>query len=92
VFGNERRGVSGLVRARADICAVLPMAGFSQSFNISAATTLFLAHLRHKGKFVGDLPTDELEALYLRWLIAAVGKNAKDIIESAGLLDEVPFL
>jgi hypothetical protein len=68
------------------------MAGFSQSFNISAATTLFLAHLRHKGKFNGDLPSDELETLYLRWLIAANGKNAKDILEKAGLLDEAPFL
>ena len=35
VFGNERRGVSPALLAAADATFYLPMAGFTQSFNIS---------------------------------------------------------
>ena len=39
VFGNERRGVSpGLLEA-ADASFYLPMAGFTQSFNISVSAS-----------------------------------------------------
>ncbi|KAG8460420.1 hypothetical protein KFE25_011911 [Diacronema lutheri] len=91
VFGNERRGVSPYAQQAADVSAVLPMAGFSQSFNISVAAALFLAHMRHVGKLDAGLPADELRELYTRWLINA-NKNAKALLERAGLAGEVPFL
>lgn len=90
-FGNERRGVSQMAVDASDICAVLPMAGFSQSFNISVAAALFLAHMRHAGKIKGDLPPDELHELYLRWLINA-NKAPKQILQRAGFADQVPWL
>lgn len=91
VFGNERRGVSAQTQEAADICAVLPMVGFSQSFNISVAAALFLAHMRHVGKLTPDLPAEELQELYTRWLINA-NKSPKQLLERAGLAHEVPYL
>ena len=47
VFGNERRGVSpGLLEA-ADASFYLPMAGFTQSFNISVPARHLTAAHRH---------------------------------------------
>ena len=47
VLGNEKDGVSASMRAAVDGCFRLPMAGFSQSFNISVAAALifYRAHL-----------------------------------------------
>lgn len=91
VFGNERRGVSAAAQQAADLCVVLPMVGFSQSFNISVAAALFLSHMRHVGKLRADLPPDELRELYTRWLINA-NKNPRQLLERAGLGGEVPYL
>ncbi|KAJ1628042.1 Alpha/beta knot methyltransferase [Pavlovales sp. CCMP2436] len=91
IFGNERRGVSQISAESADICTVLPMSGFSQSFNISVAAALFLSHMRHVGKLTADMEADELRELYIRWLILA-NKSPKVVIERAGLADQVPWL
>ena len=40
VFGNERRGVSSVLLEAADATFYLPMAGFTQSFNISVAAAI----------------------------------------------------
>lgn len=88
---SERRGVSALAAQHADICAAIPMKGFSQSFNISVAVALFLAQLRLAGKMEGDLGPSELKELYTRWLILS-NKSPKAVLERRGLLGEVPFL
>ncbi len=45
VFGNERDGVCDEVLEAADVRCIIPMPGFSQSFNISVAAALTLYHI-----------------------------------------------
>lgn len=47
VFGNERDGVSEPLRDAADVSCIIPMDGFTESFNISVAAALGLYHARH---------------------------------------------
>lgn len=74
VFGNERDGVSEEVLEASDVRCIIPMPGFSQSFNISVAAALTLYHIYrfrmdHLGGH-GDLSDREKELLrasfYLR--------------------------
>jgi tRNA (guanosine-2'-O-)-methyltransferase len=63
VFGNERFGVSEEVLALADGVFWIPMFGFTQSFNISAAASACISRavawrLERLGK-VGDLTAEE---------------------------------
>ena len=46
VFGNEREGISEKMREIADGCFLIPMAGFTSSFNISVAAAISLSHAR----------------------------------------------
>ncbi len=67
VFGNERYGVSDEVLALADGVFWIPMRGFSQSLNISAAASACITRaiawrLEHLGP-AGDLTPDEASAL-----------------------------
>jgi tRNA(Leu) C34 or U34 (ribose-2'-O)-methylase TrmL len=45
VMGNEENGISTEMRAAADECFTLPMVGFAESFNLSVATAITLAHM-----------------------------------------------
>ena len=47
-FGNEHRGVSEFLADTADHRVTVPMHGFSQSFNVSVAAAVVLAHLRDR--------------------------------------------
>jgi tRNA (guanosine-2'-O-)-methyltransferase len=67
VFGNERFGVSDEVLALADGVFWIPMFGFTQSFNISAAASACISRavawrLERMGK-IGDLTADETTEL-----------------------------
>lgn len=67
VFGNERRGLSDEVIAAADDRVCIPMAGFTESFNISVAAALSFYHIRNdriarRGAH-GDLTPDEQQHL-----------------------------
>lgn len=79
VFGNEKEGVSQKALEMADANVLLPMSGFTQSFNISvaAALSLQLAYLKNK-KFIEDKEKKRLKALYylktLDWPISALVK------------------
>eukprot|EP00559_Dactyliosolen_fragilissimus_P007582 CAMPEP_0184856154 /NCGR_PEP_ID=MMETSP0580-20130426/1313_1 /TAXON_ID=1118495 /ORGANISM="Dactyliosolen fragilissimus" /LENGTH=316 /DNA_ID=CAMNT_0027350981 /DNA_START=77 /DNA_END=1028 /DNA_ORIENTATION=- len=48
VMGNEERGISDEMRTLADETFYLPMVGFAESFNLSAATSITLAHMSAK--------------------------------------------
>lgn len=74
VFGNEHAGPSKEMLAAADARVIVPMSGFTQSFNISVAAAICLYGLREQriarlGRH-GDLtPQQQLEltaAFYLR--------------------------
>jgi len=79
VFGNEMEGVSEEMLEAADECVMIPMAGFSQSFNISVAAALALyeiqqSRIREIGSHA-DLSEAERESLiasyYLRHVTSA---------------------
>ncbi|NBB85570.1 MAG: TrmH family RNA methyltransferase [Bacteroidetes bacterium] len=86
VFGNERDGASEALLAEADATCILPMSGFTQSFNISVAAALVLYHaredrLRRQG-YHGDLPADAQEALRAHYFLQSVNRAA-DILARA---------
>lgn len=70
VFGNEHEGVSQDMRDLADGAFRIPMWGFVESLNISAAAAIVLSNLRRNG--VGTLPSEEKEILRARFYLRAV--------------------
>lgn len=72
VMGNEDRGISDEMRELADETFVLPMCGFAESFNLSVATSITLAHMSSKSfngngpLRPGDLEEHEYNCLYLK--------------------------
>lgn len=67
LFGNEKEGASAEAKELADQCVLIPMQGFTQSFNISVAAALsfYHAHLGRTRSFgqSGDLKDEEKEIL-----------------------------
>lgn len=85
VFGNERFGVSEEVLAGVDGTFWIPMRGFSQSINISAAASACVSRVmawreEHLGK-VGDLSPEEAQELRERFYVLAV-KQRKRIFKA----------
>jgi tRNA (guanosine-2'-O-)-methyltransferase len=87
VFGNERHGVSQDVLDGADGVFWLPMRGFTQSLNISAAASACISRaiawrLEHLGPN-GDLSEQEGRALKDRFALLSV-KQRKRIYKAQG--------
>jgi tRNA (guanosine-2'-O-)-methyltransferase len=81
VFGNERQGVSEEVLAGADGTFWIPMRGFSQSLNISAAASACITRAiawreEHLGK-VGDLTAEEAQVLRARFQVLALKQRRR---------------
>ena len=90
VFGNERRGVSSRFLEAADATFYLPMAGFTQSFNISVAAAIALQAALATGAFPEGTLSGEQQAEVLgRWLLRDV-KAARPILRQHGI-DLVDF-
>ncbi|MDZ7807079.1 MAG: RNA methyltransferase [Gracilimonas sp.] len=71
VFGNEMEGISETVKEKADGFVRIPMAGFSESYNISvsAAICLYDVTLRLRNSGINwQLSDDELVRLHYEWL------------------------
>ncbi|MFY0573728.1 TrmH family RNA methyltransferase [Cystobacter fuscus] len=86
IFGNERDGVSPEVLAGSDGTFWIPMRGFSQSLNISAAASACVTRAiswreEHLGR-VGDLTEGEAQELRERFYVLAV-KQRKKIFKKA---------
>ena len=86
VFGNERDGVSEAMLALADRTCLVPMAGFTQSFNISVAAAVCLYHARQdrlarQGRH-GDLAEAQRETLRALFYLKSV-RRAAQILERA---------
>jgi tRNA G18 (ribose-2'-O)-methylase SpoU len=78
VFGNEGHGISDRARALADGAFLLPMAGFSQSLNLSVSVAMTLQALRGPAvadDLPGDLPESLQTATYDRWIRAYCGEE-----------------
>ena len=86
VFGNEGHGISERARALADGCFLLPMAGFSQSLNLSVSAAMTLQALRGPAVAAdesGDLSATEQVATYDRWIRAYTGEAVGPVAHPA---------
>ncbi|MFP4501710.1 MAG: TrmH family RNA methyltransferase [Candidatus Hydrogenedentota bacterium] len=82
-FGSERDGISPELHELADAHVVVPMAGFTRSFNISVAAALSLYHMREdrirRLGAHGDLTPEERERLTAEYYLKSV-RNAGGIL------------
>lgn len=101
VMGNEDRGISQEMREMADETFTLPMSGFAESFNLSVATSITLAHMsaksydcqkdadgKHKGPLrPGDMSEHEYNCLYLKGLLHSLPQKrmSKALLKKAGV-------
>ena len=101
VMGNEDRGISQEMRELADETFTLPMSGFAESFNLSVATSITLAHMsaksydcekdpegKRKGPLrPGDLSEHEYNCLYLKGLLNSLPQKrmADALLKQAGV-------
>lgn len=70
-FGTEEYGLSEAMLANADAHVVIPMQGFTQSFNISVSAAICLYHLRNRLDASGidwSLSADEQQEILFNWL------------------------
>jgi tRNA (guanosine-2'-O-)-methyltransferase len=81
VFGNERSGVSEETLRHADGPFWIPMRGFTQSFNISAAVAASVSRgvfwRSEQGVPQGDLTADEAERLIQRFFRLSVKQRGR---------------
>lgn len=81
-MGNERHGSSPYALSHADLSLTIPMAGFTESMNISVSAAICLqttlSRLR-RSEFPWMLSEEEKEVLRLQWYRKSV-RNA-DVIE-----------
>jgi tRNA (guanosine-2'-O-)-methyltransferase len=73
VFGNEHRGVSDEVAAKADGNVIIPMVGMIQSLNISVACAVSLyeamrQRLKHGAFQSPKFSASDLESLFDEWI------------------------
>jgi len=77
LFGTELTGLSEEAVSLADGAALIPMYGFTESFNISNSAAIILSHfserLRHSDVH-WQLTPDEREELYFEWLQKSIRK------------------
>ncbi len=82
VFGNEKDGISADTERYADGFACIPMAGFSESLNVSATVALCLHSLRTRmlrSDVYWSLTPQEYEFLLFDWARKSV-KSADDLL------------
>jgi len=82
VFGNEREGLTPALASRCDGSYIIPMRGFSQSFNVSvaAAISLFYATLPREvcgGGVAGRLLPEDRDEIRRQWLSLSVKKGKR---------------
>ncbi|MEE4175902.1 MAG: RNA methyltransferase [Bacteroides sp.] len=83
LFGTELEGLTAEAIDMADTFLCIPMAGFTESFNISVSAAICLYELSSRirsSQFPWALPEAERDALHLQWVKASV-KSADFLIE-----------
>jgi tRNA (guanosine-2'-O-)-methyltransferase len=86
VFGNEHAGLTGVAQAACDGSFAIPMAGFTQSFNLSVSVAISLYDAaRRRRQVLGsstDLPAEEVARLRARWYALSMDlRSAHAIVE-----------
>jgi len=85
VMGNEESGITEEMRSLADKTFTLPMCGFAESFNLSVATSITLAHMSANSVDgngplqPGDLNPNEYDYLYLKGLLNSLAQKRMGI-------------
>ncbi|MBX7181192.1 MAG: RNA methyltransferase [Bacteroidia bacterium] len=82
VFGTEKEGISPIVHEMADEFVVIPMHGFTESYNISVSAALSLYELTkqlRQSDLNWSLPEDEKAELLIHWI--KQGLNRPELIE-----------
>ena len=95
VMGNEERGISDEMRRLVDKTFTLPMCGFAESFNLSVATSITLAHMSSRSDGQGngplrpgDLDEHELACLRLKGLLGSLPQRrmGKALLKQNGII------
>lgn len=84
VMGNEKEGVSELMKASADYRIKIPMYGFVQSFNISVAAAISLYHISQKRKQIGktsELTEVQKNILRAHYVLRTLDSGAQQLQE-----------
>jgi tRNA (guanosine-2'-O-)-methyltransferase len=80
VFGNEHAGLTGTAQAACDGTFAIPMAGFTQSFNLSVSAAICLGDAAARRRAAlgvpGDLPPAERARLRARWYVQSLDPRA----------------
>lgn len=86
MFGNEHAGLSERAIAACDGSLVVPMYGFSESFNLSVTVALAMSRIAARRREVlgtlGDLPDARRRELRARWVALKI-RGAVGILERA---------
>ncbi len=94
VFGNEHTGVSPELLEKADARVVIPMPGFTQSFNISVAAALCLYHVRNDRRdrlgANGDLGPEARRVLAAQYYIRSVRSARAILLHQTRAQDTAP--
>lgn len=82
-FGTEETGLSKEALELADDHVVIPMFGFTESFNISVSAAICLSHITkrlHESEIDWELSDEEKKALLLEWAVKSVqrGEEIRD--------------
>lgn len=90
VFGNELDGLTEVARSLADDSVSVPMLGFTESFNISVAASMFMYEAvdqrRKRYGSNGDLPDAVRDRIRAVWYAKTV-PNARSVVEHKLALD-----
>lgn len=94
VFGNERDGLTPELLAAADQRVVVPMTGFTRSYNISVAAALALYHI-HRDRTErlgrhGDLSETEQRSLTASYYLRCVDYADKILLKQEGMPSSYP--
>ena len=80
VFGSELPGISQAIQDEADEFLKIPMAGFTESFNISVSAAIILFQLTQKLKSLPgvewQLTQEEKENVKLQWLRKTIKRSS----------------
>lgn len=76
IFGTERPGLTSIAKSEADEFMKIPMAGFTESLNISVSVAITLHHLTHvlrnQSSINWQLTEQEKQDLLLSWLRTSI--------------------
>ncbi|MBM76069.1 MAG: hypothetical protein CMK59_11765 [Proteobacteria bacterium] len=71
IMGTELSGVSDTARNLSDGTVMIPMSGFTQSFNVSVATACLLYRITERRRDIvgkGDLSSQEQKEILQKWI------------------------